>query len=78
MNPVFKPGPRGTLTVRFPAIYAQLIAGLFGELISLLDDGQEPSTEVMRALGQVTRRATAMAIFTLGIAQRAHLTAHQN
>ena len=32
----------------------------------------------MRALGQVTRRATAMAIFTLGIAQRAHLTAHQN
>ena len=42
------------------------------------DDGQEPSTEAMRALGQVTRRATAMAIFTLGIAQRAHLTAHQN
>ena len=32
----------------------------------------------MRALGQVTRRATAMAIFTLGIAQRAHLAAHQN
>ena len=36
------------------------------------------ATEVIRALGQVTRRATAMAIFTLGIAQRAHLTAHQN
>ena len=42
------------------------------------DDDDEPSTEIIRALGQVTRRATAMAIFTLGIAQRAHLTAHQN
>ena len=42
------------------------------------DDGEEPTAEVMRALGQVTRRATAMAIFTLGIARRAHLAAHQN
>jgi hypothetical protein len=42
------------------------------------DDGEEPSTEVMRALGQVTRRATALAIFTLGIAHRAHLAAQQN
>jgi hypothetical protein len=42
------------------------------------DDGEEPSTEVMRSLGQVTRRATAMAIFTLGIARRVHLAAQQN
>ena len=50
----------------------------FNGICTSHDDGQEPSTEVMRALGQVTRRATAMAIFTLGIAQRAHLAAHQN
>ena len=42
------------------------------------DDGEEPTAEVMRSLGQVTRRATAMAIFTLGISQRLHLAAHQN
>ncbi len=50
----------------------------FNDICTSHDDGQEPTAEIMRALGQVTRRATAMAIFTLGIAQRAHLTAHQN
>ena len=50
----------------------------FNDICISHDDGQEPTAEVVRALGQVTRRATAMAIFTLGIAQRAHLTAHQN
>jgi hypothetical protein len=50
----------------------------FNDICTSYSDGQEPSTEVVRALGQVTRRATAMAIFTLGIAHRVHLTAHQN
>lgn len=49
----------------------------FNDIYTSYSDGEEPSTEVMRALGQVTRRATAMAIFTLGIARRVHL-AHQN
>ena len=47
-------------------------------ILALDDDGGEPSTEVMRAIGEVTRRATALAIFTLGIANRAHLAAQQN
>ena len=50
----------------------------FNDICTSYSDGEEPSPEVMRALGQVTRRATAMAIFTLGIAQRVHLAAHQN
>ena len=50
----------------------------FSKICLSHDDGDEPSTEVMRALGQVTRRATAMAIFTLGISQRLHMAAHQN
>jgi hypothetical protein len=50
----------------------------FNDICTSHSDGEEPSTEVMRALGQVTRRATAMAIFTLGIARRVHLAAHQN
>ena len=44
MNPIFKPGPHGTLTVRLPAVFTQLIAGLFGELISLLGAEQDPAT----------------------------------
>ena len=50
----------------------------FNDICTSHDDGHEPSTEVMRALGQVTRRATAMAIFTLGIAYRASKTAQHN
>ena len=50
----------------------------FNDIYISHDDGGEPSTEAMRAIGQVTRRATALAIFTLGIAHRAHLAAHQN
>ena len=49
----------------------------FNDII-LAHDDDEPSTEVMRAIGEITRRATALAIFTLGIARRAHLAAHQN
>jgi hypothetical protein len=49
----------------------------FNDII-LADDGDEPSTEAIHAIGDITRRATALAIFTLGIAQRAHLAAHQN
>ena len=65
MNPVFKPGPRGTLTVRFPAIYAQLIAGLFGELISLLDDGQEPTA----AAASTDPLAIELGLADLGLAE---------
>jgi hypothetical protein len=49
----------------------------FNDII-LAHDDDEPSTEVMHAIGEVTRRATALAIFTLGLAHRAHLAAHQN
>ena len=50
----------------------------FNAIILAHDDGGEPSTEVMRAIGEVTRRATALAIFTLGISQRVRLAAQQN
>ncbi len=45
--------------------------------LSYAADG-ELSIEAMRAVGEVTRQATALAIFTLGIAHGVHLTAHQN
>ena len=43
-------------------------------------DGGPPSAEATRAMGSVTRVATAVAILCLGIATRtsAHLTAQQN
>ena len=42
-------------------------------------DHDEPPTALTRSpRGQVTRQATAMAIFTLGITQRLHLAAQQN
>ena len=37
-----------------------------------------PASGLAQALGGVARRATATAIFTLGIAQRVHLAAQQN
>lgn len=42
-------------------------------------DGGEPSAEAKRAMGEVTRAATAMAILSLGVACRAtaHLTVQQ-
>jgi hypothetical protein len=44
------------------------------------DDGGLPSAEATRAMGDVTRVATALAIFYLGISTRtrARLTAQQN
>lgn len=36
MNPAFKAGAKGTVTARFPAMYAQLLTGLFGEMVTLL------------------------------------------
>jgi hypothetical protein len=52
----------------------------FNDICQDPDDGGLPSAEAMRAIGGVTRMATAMAIFYLGIAIRtsAHLTAQQN
>ena len=41
-------------------------------------DGDDPSNEFMYAIGEVARRATAMAIFALAIAQRLHLAAQHN
>jgi hypothetical protein len=38
----------------------------------------EPADAFTLAIGEVTRRATAMAIFTLGLSQRTHQAAHQN
>ncbi len=49
----------------------------FNDII-LAHHDDDPSTEAIYAMGEVTKRATALAIFTLGIAQRAHLAAHQN
>ena len=46
---------------------------------SYLDDECGESAAAMtEAIGAVARRATAAAIFTLGISQRVHLAAHQN
>lgn len=42
MTPSFKPGSRGTVSARFPAAHARLIANLFGELTALLAQQQEP------------------------------------
>ncbi len=41
-------------------------------------DGDDPSDEFRYAIGEVARRATAMAIFALAAAQRLHMAAHQN
>ncbi len=41
-------------------------------------DYDEPDSAFAHSIGEVTRRATAIAIFTLGISQRLHLAAHQN
>jgi hypothetical protein len=48
--------------------------------VYLDDECGETADVIASALGQVTRRATAMAIFTLGISQRLgpHLAAQQN
>ena len=41
--------------------------------------GHHECTDVIKhALGEVTRSATAAAIFTLGLTQRAHQVAHHN
>ena len=40
--------------------------------------GDDPSDEFRYAIGEVARRATAMAIFALAAAQRLHMAAHQN
>ena len=52
----------------------------FNGICADLGDGGPPSAEAMRAMGAVTRVATAMAILCLGINARtsAHLTAQQN
>jgi hypothetical protein len=52
----------------------------FNDICTDPGDGGLPSAEATRAMGDVTRVATAMAIFYLGIAARtsAHLTAQQN
>ena len=41
-------------------------------------DQDEPDSAYAHSIGEVTRRATAVAIFTLGISQRLHQAAHQN
>jgi hypothetical protein len=41
-------------------------------------DHHECADVIKHAIAEVTRSATAAAIFTLGISQRAHQTAHQN
>ena len=41
-------------------------------------DYDEPGSAFAHSIGEVTRRATAVAIFTLGITQRLHLAAQQN
>ena len=41
-------------------------------------DHDEPGIAFAYSIGEVTRRATAVAIFTLGITQRLHLAAQQN
>jgi len=41
-------------------------------------DGNESADAFTQAIGEVTRRATAMAIFTLGLSQRLHQAARQN
>jgi hypothetical protein len=41
-------------------------------------DGCEPSTDYTLAVGAVMQAATAVAIYTLGIAYRARLAAQQN
>jgi hypothetical protein len=41
-------------------------------------DGNESTDTFALAIGEVTRRATAMAIFALGLRQRLHEAAHQN
>ena len=41
-------------------------------------DGDDPSDEFRYAIGEVARRATAMAIFALAAAQRLHLAAQHN
>lgn len=52
----------------------------FNDICTDLDDGGPPSAEAMRAMGTVTRLATATAILCLGISARtsARLTAQQN
>ena len=50
MNPAFKADAKGTVTARFPAMYAQLLIGLFGEMVTLLrtdpdEDAPAPSTD---------------------------------
>ena len=40
--------------------------------------GDDPSDEFRYAIGEVARRATAMAIFALAAAQRLHLAAQHN
>jgi hypothetical protein len=41
-------------------------------------DGSQPAESFALAIGEVTRRATEMAIFTLALRQRLHEAAHQN
>jgi len=41
-------------------------------------DGHESADAFAQAIGEITRRATVMAIFTLGLRQRLHEAAHQN
>ena len=50
----------------------------FNASTSATHDDDEPGSAFAYSIGEVTRRATAMAIFTLGIAQRLHLAAQQN
>lgn len=43
MNLGFKAGPRGTVSARFPAAHAQLVAGLFAEMVAMYGEHQEPA-----------------------------------
>jgi hypothetical protein len=50
----------------------------FNDILASQAACDEPASEYALSIGQVTRRATAIAIFTLGISQRIRLTAQQN
>ena len=50
----------------------------FNEVYLSHPDPDKSGLTLAQAIGGVARRATATAIFTLGIAQRTHLAAQQN
>lgn len=50
----------------------------FNDIVLAELDDAEPSIAATRAVGQIMREATAVAILTLGIAHRAQLIAPQN